>query len=80
MKGRAWPGTWLNAGSARHYLRGLSDLRDGLKSLPPAPVPQRLRTQLQVLASHERARWNATKTLPLALHAWAANIKLAWTT
>ncbi len=60
-----------------NYLRRLSDLRDGLKSLPPAPVPQRLRTQLQVLASYERARWNATKTLPLALHAWAANIKLA---
>jgi anti-sigma factor RsiW len=59
------------------YLRGLSELRDGLKSLPPATVPHRLRTQLQVLASHERARWNATKTLPLALHAWAANLKLA---
>lgn len=59
------------------HLRQLSALRDGLKSLPEAPVPGRLRTQLQVLASRERARWNATKTLPLALHAWAVNIKLA---
>jgi len=33
--------------------------------------------ELQVLASHERARWNATKTLPLALHAWAVDLKLA---
>jgi anti-sigma factor RsiW len=59
------------------HLRELSELRNGLKSLPPAPVPARLQTQLQVLASHERAHWNATKTLPLALRAWAAHIKLA---
>ena len=59
------------------HLRGLSELRDGLKSLPAAAVPERLRTQLQVLASHERARWNATKTLTLALHTWAVDIKLA---
>ena len=59
------------------HLRGLSALRNGLKSLPPAAVPEPLRTQLQVLASHERDRWNATKTLPLALHTWAVNIKLA---
>jgi len=58
-------------------LRQLSALRDGLRSLPEAPVPGRLRTQLQVLASRERARWNSTKTVPLALHAWAVNIKLA---
>jgi hypothetical protein len=32
---------------------------------------------LQVLASRERARWNATKTVPLALSTWAVNIKLA---
>jgi len=59
------------------YLRELSELRNGLKSLPPAAVPGRLRTQLQVLASRERARWNATKTLPLALHTLAVNTKLA---
>jgi len=59
------------------HLRALSELRDGLRSLPAAAVPERLGMELQVLASHERARWNATKTLPLALHTWAVNIKLA---
>jgi hypothetical protein len=59
------------------YLRELSELRNGLKSLPPAAVPERLGTQLQVLASRERAHWNATKTLSLALHTWAVNVKLA---
>lgn len=59
------------------YLRQLSELRKGLQSLPPAAVPGRLRMQLQVLASHERARWNATKTLSLAWHTWAVNIRLA---
>ena len=58
------------------YQRGLSELRDDLKSMPPAAVPGRLRTQLQVLASREHARWIATRTLPLALHNWAVNIKL----
>jgi hypothetical protein len=58
-------------------LRSLSQLRNGLKSLPDAAVPRRLRTQLQVLASHERARWNATKTLPLALGSLVVNIRLA---
>jgi hypothetical protein len=58
-------------------LRELSELRNGMRSLPRMAVPDRLRTELQVLASHERARWNATKTLPLALRDWSANIKLA---
>ncbi|HUE20302.1 MAG TPA: zf-HC2 domain-containing protein [Bryobacteraceae bacterium] len=59
------------------HLRDLSELRNGLKNMPQPAVPERLRTQLQVLASHERARWNATKTLPLALRTWAVDIKLA---
>jgi anti-sigma factor (TIGR02949 family) len=59
------------------HLRELSELRNGLKSLPQTAVPERLRTRLQVLASHERARWNATKTLPLALRTWAVDLKLA---
>jgi anti-sigma factor RsiW len=59
------------------YLREISELRNGLKSLPKLAVPARLRTQLEVLASHERARWNATKTLPLALRTWAVDLKLA---
>jgi hypothetical protein len=58
-------------------LRELSELRSSLKGLPQTAVPQRLQTQLQVLASHQRARWNATKTLSLALHTWAVNIRLA---
>jgi anti-sigma factor RsiW len=58
------------------HLRRLSQLRDSLKSLPSVAVPEPLRTELQVLASHERARWNATKTLSLAVHTWAVNLKL----
>jgi len=58
-------------------LRRLSELREGLKSLPQAPVPDRLRTQLLVLASRERAHWNATGTVARALHTWAGNLKLA---
>ena len=71
MKGRAWPCTWLNAGSARRTCVSFPSCAKSLKSLPPAAVPERLRTQLQVLASRERARWNATKTVSLALHNWA---------
>jgi len=59
------------------YFEELSQLRQGLKSLPVIPVPRRLRTQLQIVASRERARWNATKTLPLALRTWTANLRLA---
>ena len=59
------------------YLREFTQVRDSLKSLPPAAVPERLRTQLQVLASRERAQRNATKTVPLALHTWAVNLRLA---
>ncbi len=58
-------------------LRALSEMRDGLKNLPVATVPERLRTELQVLASRERARWNANKTVSLALHNWVANLRLA---
>jgi hypothetical protein len=59
------------------HLRLLSELRNGLKSLPEAELPEHLRMQLRVLASHQRAQWNATKTLSLAWHNWAANIRLA---
>ena len=45
-------------------------------SQPLAPVPQRLQTQLLVLASRERARWNSTRTLPLALRTWARDARL----
>ena len=67
----------MNAGSARPACVLFPGLRGSLKDLPPAPVPEPLRTQLQVLASRERARWNANKTVSLALHNWAVNIKLA---
>lgn len=59
------------------YLRELSELRNALKNMPPMPVPERVLTELQVVASRERARWNATRTLPLALQTWAGNIRLA---
>lgn len=59
------------------YFRELSEVRNGLRSLSQVAVPVRLQTQLQVLASRERARWNATRTLPLALRTWSDNIRLA---
>ncbi|HUO32086.1 MAG TPA: zf-HC2 domain-containing protein [Bryobacteraceae bacterium] len=59
------------------HLDKLTQLRQGLLQLPAAAVPNRLQTQLQVVASRERARWNSMRTLPLALHTWADNIKLA---
>jgi hypothetical protein len=58
------------------YLDRLSEQRTGLKRLASAPVPERLQTQLLVLASRERARWNAHRTLPLALRSWAQSMKL----
>jgi len=61
---------------AAHFQK-LSQLREHLLNLPPAPVPSLVRTQLQVVASRERARWNSMKTLPLALRTWAINCKLA---
>jgi Putative zinc-finger len=58
------------------YLEELSNLRGELRSLPAVPVPQRLQTQLLVAASHERARWNATSTLPRAMRTWARGFQL----
>ncbi|HVN02866.1 MAG TPA: hypothetical protein VMT86_00535 [Bryobacteraceae bacterium] len=52
-------------------------MRQGLLQLPAVAVPNRLQTQLQILVSRERARWDSMRTLPLALHTWADNIKLA---
>ncbi len=57
------------------HLEELSELRESLRSQPVAPVPQRLQTQLLVLASRERARWNSTRTLPLALRTWTRDAK-----
>ncbi len=59
------------------HLRSLADLRDNLKSLPTAPVPDRLKVQLAVLASRERSRWNARRTLPRAWQTCVTNVKLA---
>jgi len=58
------------------YLEDLSELRERLLSQPLAPVPQRLQTQLLVIASRERASWNSTRTLPMALRTWAVNARL----
>jgi hypothetical protein len=57
--------------------RALTDLRESLKNMPPAAVPDRLQTELQVIASREIARRRATATLPRAFHNWATNLKLA---
>jgi hypothetical protein len=53
-----------------------AQMRTALQSLPVAPVPERLKMQLLVLASRERAHWNATKTWPLAWRTWSENAKL----
>ncbi|MGA2595109.1 MAG: zf-HC2 domain-containing protein [Bryobacteraceae bacterium] len=58
------------------HLEELSEDRARLQGLPLAPVPERVQTQLLVLASRERARWNSTKTLPLAWRTWAIDVKL----
>ena len=58
------------------HLDELSENRDRLQELPVAPVPARLETELLVLASRERARWNSMKTLPLAWQTLAINLKL----
>lgn len=59
------------------HLRSISDLRDALHQIPQVKVPQQLCTELQVLASRERARFSANRTVPLALRNWATNLKLA---
>jgi len=58
-------------------LEELSGNRAVARSLPMARVPQHLQTQLLVLASRERSRWNATRTLDLTLRGWAQNLRLA---
>ncbi len=55
----------------------LAGLRTGLQELPVAPVPEQLRTQLLVLASRERARWNSTRTLPLTLRSWVQTFRFS---
>jgi anti-sigma factor RsiW len=59
------------------HLSKLSELRNDLKSLPMAAVPQRLSTELQVIASRERYRAVERRTLPLVLDSWLATCKLA---
>jgi Putative zinc-finger len=55
----------------------LSEMRLHLKSLPGAPVPARLQTNLQVIASRQLARARANRTLPAALRNLGANLSLA---
>ena len=59
------------------YFDQVSQLRQGLRTLPTVPVPRRLRTQLQIVASREHARWNSTKTLPLAVRNLIDHVRLA---
>lgn len=58
------------------YLDEMSETRAALKNLPAKPVPERLKTQLLIIASRERMHWNATKTLPLALRTWIEGLRL----
>jgi len=59
------------------YFDQHTQLRDNLKSLPVAQVPARLHTQLQIIASRESVRRNATGTLPLVARNFRRNLKLA---
>lgn len=59
------------------YHEEISQSRNALRSLPVAAVPDRLRTELQVLASRERVRWNANRTLPLAFRAWIRSLQFS---
>lgn len=53
----------------------MEGLRTGLRELSVAPVPEYLRTQLLVLASREKVRRNATRTLPLALRSCGQRLR-----
>jgi len=58
------------------YLDDLSQTRGGLLNMPGVPVPPRLQTQLQVLASRERSRRLETRTPALTMRSWARRVKL----
>ena len=51
--------------------------RSAMLGLPNVPVPTHLQVRLQVLASHERSRWNSIGTLPAAMRTAAENLRLA---
>ena len=57
-------------------LEELTVLRDDLKTMSGAPVPDHLRTELQVIASRECAHAAATRTLPLAFRSWNMSLRL----
>lgn len=59
------------------HLAELSEMRTYLRSFSLAPVPRRLGTELQVIASRERARAASTRTLSLTLRSWFATCRLA---
>lgn len=54
----------------------LSQLRNNLRSMPILRAPNRLATDLQVLASREIVRRRRTASVPAFLHFWADRVKL----
>jgi len=58
------------------HLEELSELRERLMNQPLAPVPQRLQTQLLVIASRERARRSSSGRLPLPFRSWIPRARL----
>jgi Putative zinc-finger len=59
------------------YRREVSGVCSSLKHLGRRPVPRKLQTGLLVIASHERARWNSTRTWQRAWHTGAQHVRLA---
>lgn len=58
------------------YAEELQDGRSALLSLPVLRPPQRLITQLQILASRERVRQLSRSTLAALFHFWSDEIRL----
>jgi hypothetical protein len=58
------------------YAKELGDLHSALRSLPAATPPERLATELQVLASRERMRQLSHSTYTALSHYWMAEMRL----
>jgi len=58
------------------YAKELGDLHAALRNLPAVAAPQRLATELQVLASRERMRQLSRRTYTALFHYWTAEMRL----
>ena len=58
------------------YAEDVDDLRSALREMPVVKLPSRLATQLQVMASRERARRLAHVSFAAMLRYWRENLRL----